>query len=724
MHKEIVNTQKINLHGLVGLAESFLIPSYQREYAWREEQYAKLFQDLKNSFEQYDESEVKDLTYFLGSILTRKNNASLELIDGQQRNTCLMLLALAFKRVGVSTSLLDYPNYQGGFRIKFPIRDSVQAYLDGKLRSPVDDEKWEEVSNSTKKKKNERDPRWFLSQTLLYFTSKLKELVEEGGANESKIEVKNEAWTQNKLIRFGDFIYHRVLLINNEVPASADMEGLFATMNNTGVQLEKHDILKALLLKSIKSKEERALYNSIWMACENMDNYFERNLNEIFSKAPYNVTFKSLNKENLRSFLRFKKFIGEISVDSAEEQGHKNYKRFDEIEENFKETIAGFYHDQLNEESGDNKAAHEDHGAEYCSSIIPFPLLLLHTLRIYQSKNANLSSDSSSIRFHTDNLLKLFGVITSDKSDDVERIVKEFIQCLWEVRFEFDYWVIKWVSLEGERDRMLMLQKLRNPTLNNTFSRDTEEHKSGLSMLQAMRYFVSEHITQFWLTPFLGWLISCNEIPKEDVVLDKLEYIDDALSLAVIDQGDAAFVLLGGSLNDNQISPFTSKLSYLENNSEGTSFKHYWFQKLEYVLWKKSWQGAESDKRLSLYRMVSRNSIEHVYPQNGHKDSSENSEGNIKLDDKYLHDFGNLALLNVSQNSSYSDHYVSTKLAMFQNDTGAYISLKLKHLLDMLKNWNIHDGLEAYRTITNKHKQETLEMMGEHYSVVRETKNG
>jgi uncharacterized protein with ParB-like and HNH nuclease domain len=77
----------------------FLIPDYQRPYAWEEEQCQTLWDDIfsfafpnnnKDNFNQDDE-------YFLGSIVTFKNeNDKLEVIDGQQRLTTLMLLLRAF----------------------------------------------------------------------------------------------------------------------------------------------------------------------------------------------------------------------------------------------------------------------------------------------------------------------------------------------------------------------------------------------------------------------------------------------------------------------------------------------------------------------------------------------------------------------------------------------------------------------------------------------------
>jgi hypothetical protein len=77
----------------------FLIPDYQRPYAWGEEQCQALWDDIflfsfpDNDYEAFDENEE----YFLGSIVTFKNDrGKSEVIDGQQRLTTLMLILRAF----------------------------------------------------------------------------------------------------------------------------------------------------------------------------------------------------------------------------------------------------------------------------------------------------------------------------------------------------------------------------------------------------------------------------------------------------------------------------------------------------------------------------------------------------------------------------------------------------------------------------------------------------
>lgn len=78
----------------------FLIPDYQRPYAWSEKECITLWEDIFSfAFpdDDYSKFNSDNDEYFLGPIVTFKNkDKKLEIIDGQQRLTTLMLLLRAF----------------------------------------------------------------------------------------------------------------------------------------------------------------------------------------------------------------------------------------------------------------------------------------------------------------------------------------------------------------------------------------------------------------------------------------------------------------------------------------------------------------------------------------------------------------------------------------------------------------------------------------------------
>ena len=78
---------------------SFLIPDYQRPYAWGDDECLTLWDDIFTfAFPNDDRNEFNpDDEYFLGAVVTYRNDCQqLEVIDGQQRLTTLMLLLRAF----------------------------------------------------------------------------------------------------------------------------------------------------------------------------------------------------------------------------------------------------------------------------------------------------------------------------------------------------------------------------------------------------------------------------------------------------------------------------------------------------------------------------------------------------------------------------------------------------------------------------------------------------
>ena len=75
-----------------GAKTLFIIPLYQRKYAWQQKHCVRLFEDLKKIHHEDIHS------HFFGSIVSVKANEhedDLLIIDGQQRITTLSLLILA-----------------------------------------------------------------------------------------------------------------------------------------------------------------------------------------------------------------------------------------------------------------------------------------------------------------------------------------------------------------------------------------------------------------------------------------------------------------------------------------------------------------------------------------------------------------------------------------------------------------------------------------------------
>ena len=85
---DIFKPESLSIRAVFDSDNYYQIPSYQRPYSWENEQIDELWDDIMTAFEEGKEE------YFLGSIIVSKEEGDkyLEVIDGQQRLTTLMIL--------------------------------------------------------------------------------------------------------------------------------------------------------------------------------------------------------------------------------------------------------------------------------------------------------------------------------------------------------------------------------------------------------------------------------------------------------------------------------------------------------------------------------------------------------------------------------------------------------------------------------------------------------
>ncbi|MBQ3832669.1 MAG: DUF262 domain-containing protein, partial [Bacteroidales bacterium] len=68
--------------------QKYIVPLYQRNFAWRKEEIERLLQDIYEAFKK-----DRYCNYYIGSLVVLKRaNGDYEVIDGQQRLTTLSLI--------------------------------------------------------------------------------------------------------------------------------------------------------------------------------------------------------------------------------------------------------------------------------------------------------------------------------------------------------------------------------------------------------------------------------------------------------------------------------------------------------------------------------------------------------------------------------------------------------------------------------------------------------
>lgn len=632
------STQIISLASLD--AFDFSIPTYQRPYVWGNEQIKKLLDDFLLTF-----NNSPNENYYVSTFLTKENNKHAELIDGQQRFTTLWIIAFVMHKLNPHSTISNFLRKDDRLRLGFEIRKEVSDYLEHLLGDTIQLKKYDEVAiNNYPYLKN-------IANAIVFVEGYLKQL----------------NFSDEYLKEFGKFIYYNVKLIKNTTPDNTDLNKLFSTINSAGIQLEQSDIVKANLLKCIDNK---VLYSKIWETCENMNNFFERNARISFPNSDW-------KRIKLDDFIAFDDTIFKYEIDNSESISSEIF------------SIDGITNDEVEMYSYPSKVTHSEQNRDseeiFCRTIISFPQLLLHTYRIHLKQEGK---DDFVGTFHANRLIEIFKSLT-DRNDNNE--IKRFFYLLWKVRYLFDKYIVKWVSdMDNKSETLELVNYNRNE--EGYYSR-TKYEKSASLMLQSVLYFTGDYLRQYWLTSYLGFLVDNHYDLKatDEKLLLKLEEIDNSFSLSNRNDKEISWF----HLKSNNVDVDFSIKNYLDNGNHGTSFKHYWFQKLEYILWK-NWEFDKNDK-FNRFRITSKNSVEHIYPQN-----PENRIQHPEIDKNFLDSFGNLVLLSVAQNSEYSNKSVTVKKSMFDEKSETYDSLKSYYIFKSLLEWNPDTIALHKREIINK----------------------
>ena len=231
-----------------GSDKRFIIPLYQRNYDWKEDNCEQLFQDLLKMHHSNRKS------HFFGSIVSSIQAGTEDrfIIDGQQRITTVSLLLIAMVNA-------------------FKVGD-IQA-TDGKLvdkifkRYLVDE--YQEDERKVKLKPIKKDMDAF--DALLY---KPKEQYLKG----SNV-TRNYEFFYDKIVKSGltmDELFETIKkleVINIKLDEDDDPQLIFESLNSTGLDLSEADKIRNYLLMSLAPAEQDDLYTRYWNPIEESTKY-------------------------------------------------------------------------------------------------------------------------------------------------------------------------------------------------------------------------------------------------------------------------------------------------------------------------------------------------------------------------------------------------------------------------------------------------------------------
>lgn len=284
----------------------YVIPKYQREYTWNQYQWKDLYDDINEN----------DFGYFIGSIICIDNSLDafqlkqLEVVDGQQRLTTLILLLTAiYNRLKEHKDELDEDNED-----ELPsLRKAIicKSAPNGIILCPqiqnnnLSDFLYVMYENNliknAKKEKNWGNRK--IAKCYKYFLQRLDTDIEESGsAVETLLEIKRKV--------------SKSILVKIEVASHAEAYTLFESLNNRGTPLTAIDLMKNLIL----ARAEKA-----GMSC---DDCFDRwqelleyltddyGIQERFFRQYYNAFKNTLNEPFRSEDLKKKDPLGYIATRS------------------------------------------------------------------------------------------------------------------------------------------------------------------------------------------------------------------------------------------------------------------------------------------------------------------------------------------------------------------------------------------------------------------------
>lgn len=205
----------------------YVIPIYQRNYAWEEEEITALIKDVYDSFRKNPKA-----PYYIGTLVTyKRGDNAYEVIDGQQRLTTIYII-------------LKVMGYQ---ELKNKLTFAARELSDSTLKK----------LDAHPKPGEEEDAG---IRNGYAYADKAYNLI----VNKTEIEA------------FNYFFLHHVHIIHYCVPKDVDLNHYFEVMNSRGEQLEKHEIVKSTLSQYLKNKTEMSTFSRIWEACSEMNIYIQQ----------------------------------------------------------------------------------------------------------------------------------------------------------------------------------------------------------------------------------------------------------------------------------------------------------------------------------------------------------------------------------------------------------------------------------------------------------------
>lgn len=639
----------------------YVIPIYQRNYDWGEREALQLLEDISD-YAQKNKEQNKKQPYYIGSAVVFLRAAHgetyFETIDGQQRLTTLTILACLLKHQE-KASWFEKPNLSYDHRKEAD--EALMMLVNGQLSQHP-------------------------SAQNIVSVYRLLEKHLQPMLTAKRLDLET----------FAAYLFEKVIILRIPVPQDTQLNHYFEIMNTRGEQLEKHEVLKAVLMGKL-APDEHHLFHLIWEACSDMGAYVQMNFsvdmrNVLFTKEWSELRGKSFDAT---SFDKLHNLLPQRESDNptSGEDGapHTLESLFKDANNLFKD---GKRHKSYDLPSDGNA----DKGkAERFGSIINFPNFLLQVLKVcYHGRFFNQKypeAVDAQIRLDDKALIPIFQAVLSSLGTEEEKkdFVKYFIMQLLLLRTLYDRYVIKREYVNGTESWSLKKLKYEHKTVSyvNTFSssnkaEDAEcESDKGkeIRLLEAMFHVSAPtQIYKHWLNAVLYHVLKAVHTTNPiKIKADSLrDWLYDLARCYMLD------VYLAKDGKKHSFEEIVYRKEGMPQNhiddidwgaiNQGCNVQNFIFNFYDFILWKKKLGQHEK------FDFTYRTSVEHFYPQKP-------MPGYEPLPTEYLNSFGNLCLISSGMNSKFSNNMPKAKYDNFgsSEEMRSALSLKLQEMMERVK---------------------------------------
>ena len=229
---------------ICGQQIQFVIPVYQRNYDWLQDNCDQLLSDLVKLIHSGRTS------HFFGSIVTSVAGTGFSrlVIDGQQRLTTISLLLLAGIKA-VNDGLLEISNESRKDEAYDLFLNAKYCNSERKIKLvPIENDRiaYDKIFNG----EDELDEDSKITRNFRHFYDKLTR--------------KPQQLTFDNLL---DAVEH-LQIISIELDADDDAQLIFESLNSTGLALTEADKIRNYLLMSLTAKEQQLCFKNYWQKIE------------------------------------------------------------------------------------------------------------------------------------------------------------------------------------------------------------------------------------------------------------------------------------------------------------------------------------------------------------------------------------------------------------------------------------------------------------------------